>query len=41
MYNGFIFHEKGVSQILTAFFSITENVSINFEHEKFKSLIMR
>ena len=36
MYNGFIFDEKGVFYILTAFFSFTENVSINFEHKNFK-----
>ena len=40
MYNGFIFDEKGVFYILTAFSSFTENVSINFEHKNFKSLIM-
>ena len=40
MYNGFIFYEKGVFYILTAFSSFTENVSINFEHKNFKSLIM-
>ena len=36
MYNGFIFYEKGVFYI----FFFTENVSINFEHKNFKSLIM-
>ena len=40
MYNGFIFDEKGFSYILTALSSFTENVSINFEHKNFKSLIM-
>ena len=40
MYNGFIFDEKGVFYILTAFFSFTENVSINFEQKNVKSLIM-
>ena len=40
MYNGFIFDEKGVFYILTAFSSFTENVSINFEQKNFKSLIM-
>ena len=40
MYNGFIFDEKGIFYILTAFSSFTENVSINFEHKSFKSLIM-
>ena len=40
MYNGFIFDEKSVFCILTAFPSFTENVSINFEHKTFKSLIM-
>ena len=40
MYNGFIFDEKVVFYILTAFSSFTENVSINFEHKNFKSLIM-
>ena len=40
MYNGFIFDEKGVFYILTAFSSFTENVSINFENKNFKSLIM-
>ena len=40
MYNGFIFDKKGVFYILTAFSSFTENVSINFEHIRFKSLIM-
>ena len=39
MYNGFIFDEKGVFYILTAFSSFTENVSINFEQKKFKILI--
>ena len=38
MYNGFIFDEKGVFYILTAFSSFMENVSINFEH---KDLITR
>ena len=40
MYNGFIFDKKEVSHILTAFSSFKENVSINFEHKNFKSLIM-
>ena len=40
MYNGFIFDEKGVFYILTAFSSFTENVSINFEYKHFKSLFM-
>ena len=40
MYNGFIFDEKGVFYILTAFSPFTENVSINFEHKNNKSLIM-
>ena len=40
MYNGFILNEKGVFYILTAFYSFTENVSINFEHEKLNSLII-
>ena len=40
MYNGFIFDEKGVFYILTAFSSFTENVSIHFENKNFKSLIM-
>ena len=40
MYNGFIFDEKGVFYILTAFSSFTENVSINFEQKNFKSLIV-
>ena len=40
MYNGFIFDEKDVFYILTAFSSFTENVSIDFEHKNFKSLIM-
>ena len=40
MYNGFIFDEKGVFYILTAFSSFTENVSINSEDKNFKSLIM-
>ena len=40
MYNGFIFDEKVVFYILTAFSSFVENVSINFEHENFKRLIM-
>ena len=40
MYNGFIFDEKGVFYILTAFSSFTENVSINSEHKNFKNLIM-
>ena len=41
MYNGFIFDEKDVFNILTAFSSFTENVSIYFEHNKhFKNLIM-
>ena len=39
-FDGFIFDEKGVFYILTAFSSFTENVSINFEHKNFKSLIM-
>ena len=39
-YNGLIFDEKGVCYVLTAFSSYTENVSINFEHKNFKSLIM-
>ena len=40
MYNGFIFDEKGVFYILTAFSFFRENVSINFEHKNFQSLIM-
>ena len=40
MYNGFIFGEKGVFYILTAFSSFMENVLINFEHKNLKSLIM-
>ena len=36
--NHFIFDEKGVCYILTAFSSFTENISINFEHKNFKSL---
>ena len=40
MYNGFIYDEKGVFYILTAFSSFMENVSINFEHKNFKRLIM-
>ena len=40
MCNGFSFDEKGVFYILTAFPSFMENVSINFEHKNFKSLIM-
>ena len=40
MYNGFIFDEKGVFYILTAFSSFTKNDSINFELKNFKSLIM-
>ena len=40
MYNGFIFDEKGVFYILTGCWSFSENVSINFEHKNFKSLIM-
>ena len=39
MHNGFIFDEKVVFYILTAFSFPTENVSINFEHKNFKSLI--
>ena len=40
MYNGFIFDEKGVFYILTAFYSFMENVSVNLEYKNFKSLIM-
>ena len=40
MYDGFIFDEKGVFSILTAFPSFTENISINFEYKNFKSLIV-
>ena len=40
MYIGFIFDENGVFHILTTFYSFTENVSIDFEHKNFKSLIM-
>ena len=40
MYNGFILDGKSVFYISTAFSSFTENVSINFEHKNFKSLIM-
>ena len=40
MYNGFIFDKKGVFNILTEFSSFTENVSINFEHNNFKNLIV-
>ena len=40
MYNGFILDEKGVFYILTAFYSFTENVSVNLEYKNFKSLIM-
>ena len=40
MYNCFIFDEKDVFYILTAFCSFTENVLINFEYKNFKSLIM-
>ena len=40
MYDGFIFDEKGVSHILTAFSSFKENISINYEHKNFKSLII-
>ena len=40
LYNGFIFDEKDVYYVLTAFSSFIENVSINFEHKNFKSLIM-
>ena len=39
MHNGFIFDEKVIFYILTAFSSLTENVSNNFEHKNFKSLI--
>ena len=39
MHNGFIFDVKVVFYILTAFSSLTENVSINFEYKNFKSLI--
>ena len=39
-YNGFIFDEKGVFYILTAFSFFMENVSINFGHKYFKSLII-
>ena len=39
MHNGFIFDEKVIFYILTALSSLTENVSINFEHKNFKSLI--
>ena len=34
------FDEKGVFYILTAFSSLTESVSINFEHKNFKSLVI-
>ena len=40
MYNGFIFDEKGVFYILIAFSSFTETVTINFEYNNCKSLIM-
>ena len=40
VYNDFNFDEKGVFYILTAVSSFTENVSINFENENFKSVIM-
>ena len=40
MYNGYIFDEKGTFYILTACSSFKGNVSINFEHKNFKSLIM-
>ena len=40
MYNDFIFDEKGVFYILTAFYSFTEKVSINLEYKNLKSLIM-
>ena len=32
----FVFDEKGVFYILNAFSSLTENVSINFEHKILK-----
>ena len=40
MYNDFIFDEKDVFYILTAFYSFTEKVSINLEYKNLKSLIM-
>ena len=40
MYNVFIFDEKGVFYILTAFSSFMENVLINFEYKNLKRLIM-
>ena len=40
LFINFIFDEKGVFYILTAFSSFTENVSIHFENKNFKSLIM-
>ena len=40
MYNGFNFDQKGFFYIVTVFSSFTENISINFQHKNFKSLIM-
>ena len=40
MYNGFIFNKKCVFNVLTEFSSFPENVSINFEHNNFKNLIV-
>ena len=40
MYNGVTFNEKGVLFFLTVLSPFMKNVSINFEHKSFKSLIM-